>query len=177
MKSKSTGRRFDLSEAVLFYIISALIIFTALKMVLSKNLVHSALFMAATFAGVAFIYLLLNADYIAIVQIMVYVGAISILFVFGVMLTKRSSMGESSLTNRYRAYGAVVAIALFAVFAANIFNTGFAQGSLTPAETNVISIASLLLNDYSIAFEASGILLLVATIGAVVIGKGVKNSR
>jgi NADH-quinone oxidoreductase subunit J len=166
-----------MSASILFYIISALIIFAALEMVLSKNLVHSALFMAAAFAGVAMIYLLLNADYIAIVQIMVYVGAISILFVFGVMLTKRTNMGESNMPNRYRVYGAIIAAALFAVLAAHIVTSGFVSGTGAPQDGTIPSIASLMLNDYSIAFEISGILLLVATIGAVVIGKGARKSK
>lgn len=166
-----------MSEALLFYIISALIIFTALKMVLSKNLVHSALFMAGTFACVAMIYLLLSADFIAIVQIMVYVGAISILFVFGVMLTRRTNMAESNLSNRYRIYGAVVAAALFIVFAANVFTLSYVPGTGAPSGNTVLSIASLLFGDYSIAFETAGILLLVATIGAVVIGKGVRKTK
>jgi NADH-quinone oxidoreductase subunit J len=123
------------------------------------------------------IYLLLNADYIAIVQIMVYVGAISILFVFGVMLTKRTNMAESNMPNRYRVYGAIVAAALFVVLAAHIFTSGFTAGNCAPQGDTVTSIASLMLNDYSVAFEISGILLLVATIGAVVIGKGARKSK
>lgn len=163
--------------SILFYIIAALIIFTALKMVLSSNLVHSALFMAATFMGIAFIYLLLNADYLAIVQIMVYVGAISILFVFGVMLTKRSYMEGSSAFNRYKIYGAVVAVVLFVVLIVTLIQTYFVQGTGEAVESTIKAISGLLLNDYAIAFEVAGILLLVATIGAIVIGKGVKEQK
>ncbi|WP_055667183.1 NADH-quinone oxidoreductase subunit J [Desnuesiella massiliensis] len=163
--------------SILFYIISAFIIFAALKMVLSTNLVHSALFMAATFIGIAMIYLLLNADYLAVVQIMVYVGAISILFVFGVMLTKRGDMGESSGFNRYKVYGAFTALAIFLAFARIIISSEFAPVAGTAPESTIMDIASLLLNDYSVAFEIAGILLLVATVGAIVIGKGVKQSK
>lgn len=163
--------------SILFYIISAFIIFAALKMVLSTNLVHSALFMAATFIGIAMIYLLLNADYLAVVQIMVYVGAISILFVFGVMLTKRGDMGESSGFNRYKVYGAFTALAVFLAFARIIISSEFVPVAGTTPESTIMDIASLLLNDYSVAFEIAGILLLVATVGTIVIGKGVKQSK
>lgn len=163
--------------SILFYIIGAFVIFAALKMVLSTNLVHSALFMAATFIGIAMIYLLLNADYLAVVQIMVYVGAISILFVFGVMLTKRGDMAESSGFNRYKIYGAFTALALFLAFAGIIISADFPAAVDMVPEPTIRAIALLLLNDYSVAFEVVSILLLVATIGAIVIGKGVKQSK
>jgi NADH:ubiquinone oxidoreductase subunit 6 (subunit J) len=163
--------------SIIFYVVAALIIFTALKMVLSTNLVHCALFMAATFMFIAIIYILLNADYLAIVQVMIYVGAISILFVFGVMLTKRTYMEDSSQFNRYRKYGAVVAILIFLVFVRTIIVSSFVSSGGTGADSTILGISSLLLNDYSIAFEVSGILLLSATIGAIVIGKGVKESK
>lgn len=163
--------------SIVFYAVAALIIFTALKMVLSTNLVHSALYMAAAFVCIAVIYILLNADYLAAVQIMVYVGAITILLVFGIMLTKREYMEKSTQFNRYKIYGAVVAAALFIVFAANIFTAKFIPSDTAQAESTIMGISTLLLNDYSIAFQVVGILLLVATIGAIVIGKGVKKSR
>lgn len=166
-----------MAQSIIFYVVAALIIFTALKMVLSTNLVHSALFMAATFMCIAILYILLNADYLAIVQVMIYVGAISILFVFGVMLTKRTYMEDSSQFNKYKKYGAVLAILIFIVFVRAIIVSSFAPSGGTAAESTIAAISTLLLNDYSIAFEVSGMLLLSATIGAIVIGKGVKESK
>jgi NADH-quinone oxidoreductase subunit J len=162
-------------SSAIFYVVAALIIFAALKMVFSANLMHSALFMAVTFACIAVIYILLNADYLAVVQVMVYVGAITVLFVFGVMLTKREYMDKDNQFNHYKLYGAIVAAAIFAVFAANIFNAEFALSKAAPAVSTINAISSLLLNDYAIAFQAAGVLLLVSTVGAIVIGKGVKN--
>jgi NADH:ubiquinone oxidoreductase subunit 6 (subunit J) len=163
--------------SVIFYLIAALIIFTALKMILSTNLVHSTLFMAATFFGIAMIYVLLNADYLAIVQIMVYVGAISILFIFGVMLTKRSSMEESNQFNKYKTSSLIVVAALFLVFAITIFGIEFTPSDVAGVDSSINAISSLLLNDYSIAFEISGVSLLLSTIGAIAIGKGVKEEK
>jgi NADH-quinone oxidoreductase subunit J len=164
-------------ESILFYVIAAFIIFMALNMVLSSNIVHSSLFMAATFLGVAFVYVLLQADYMAVVQIMVYVGAISVLFVFGVMLTSRTDIEQSNNFNRYKIYGGIITAVFFFVLTRVILGANFVPVKIENAESTISAIAKLLLNDYSIAFEASSILLLVATIGAIVIGKGVKQSK
>lgn len=163
--------------SIVFYVVAALIIFTALKMILSTNLVHSALFMAATFMCIAIIYVLLSADYLAVVQVMVYVGAISILFVFGVMLTKRNDIEDSSNFNRYKKYAVIVAILIFAVFVRTIAVSSFSPSSDPQLESTISGISSLLLNEDSIALEVSALLLLVSTIGAIVIGKGVKESK
>lgn len=164
-------------SSILFYLIAALIIFMALKMVLSSDLVHSALFMAATFLGIAFIYILLQADYMAIVQIMVYVGAISILFIFGVMLTKRNDMAETNNANRYKTMAAIIAGILFLVLIRIILSASFVPAEVQNNGSTIAAIANLLLNDFPVAFEASSILLLVATIGAIIIGKGVKVQK
>ena len=141
--------------SLLFYCIAALIIFTALKMVLSTNLIHSALFMAATFMGIAMIFILLNADYLAIVQVMVYVGAISILFVFGVMLTKEQIWRRAiDLTGiRYMEYCCCSTISSFYK---NIFSCEFISNTAGTSESTILAISTLLLKDYSIAFEVSG---------------------
>jgi NADH-quinone oxidoreductase subunit J len=163
--------------SVLFYIIAAIILFTALNMVLSKNLVHSILFMVATFIGIAFVYVLLQADYLAVVQILVYVGAISVMFVFGVMLTRRDSMSVSNRFNRYAVFAGLAAVAILLLFGRIILMTGFNPAKPVPAESTIIPISSLLLNDYIIPFEISGVLLLVSMIGAIIIGKGVKHTK
>ena len=164
-------------SSVLFYIISALILLFALKMVFSRNLVHSALFMVAVFVGIAFIYVMLEADYMAIVQIMVYVGAISVLFVFGVMLTRRDSMEKSNQFNRYRFFAGLVAATLMLILGRIILMTAFIPGTGVAPDSSIYAISLLLLNDYAIPFEVSGILLLTAMIGAIIIGKGVKNPK
>lgn len=162
---------------VLFYIIAAIVIFTALSMVLSKNLVHSILFMVATFIGIAFVYVLLQADYLAVVQILVYVGAISVLFVFGVMLTRRDSMAVSNRFNRYSVFAGLAAAAILLLFGRIILMTHFNPVEQASPESTIIPISSLLLNDYIVPFEIAGVLLLVSMIGAIIIGKGVKHSK
>ena len=162
---------------IMFYIIAALIIFAAIKMIFSSNMIHSILFMVVAFVGIAFIYILLEADYLAIVQILVYVGAISILFVFGVMLTRRNTMAQSNNFNKYKVYGIFVALALGIILVRVILITNLVPSVAITDISTINAISGLLLKDYAIAFEVSGILLLVAMIGAIIIGKGVKNPK
>ncbi|KPU46097.1 NADH-quinone oxidoreductase subunit J [Oxobacter pfennigii] len=162
---------------VIFYVAALLIIFAAIRMVNSTNLVHSTLFMAAAFAGIAIIYILLNADYLAIVQLMIYVGAISVLFVFGVMLTKRKDISISSTFGRYKIGGIIVSLSVFAVFAACLLTFKYVPSNEAAPESSIHAISSLLFNDDAITFEITGMLLLTATIGAIVIGRGVKEQK
>jgi NADH:ubiquinone oxidoreductase subunit 6 (subunit J) len=170
-------------ESFLFYAFAALVVLSALAMILSRNLVHSALYMAAAFLGMAFVYLLLRADYIAVVQILVYVGAISILFVFGIMLTKRDRMDGSNGFNRYGAIAGLVGLALFALLARAVTITGAsraappAEAIQAPAGGSAVAISNLFLGQMALPLEASALLLLAALAGAVVIGKGREKSK
>jgi len=176
-------------QTVLFYIYALIIVVSALAMVLSRNLVHSALFMAAAFLGMAFIYLLLQADYVAVVQILVYVGAVSVLFVFGVMLTKRARMEDTNRFNRYGVIAVFVGLALFALLvrAITVSGTvtahaavaadavakaaGSAAGSDPTPSGSAVSISGLLLGEMALPLEASGLLLLAALTGAIALGR------
>ena len=164
-------------SSIIFYILSLIIIVSAIKMVSSTNLVHSALFMVLAFIGVAGIFITLYADYLALVQILVYVGAISVLLVFGIMLTKRANMNDSNLFNKYKIPAAIVSFALFAALAYFTLLSNFSGSKSIPPEGTVNQISSLLFNNYLIAFETAGVLLLVALVGAIIIGKGVNNSK
>jgi len=166
------------TSTVLFYLFGILILFAAVGTVASSNLVHSALYLVAAFIGVACIFLLLYADFLALVQLLVYVGAISVLLVFGVMLTRRSDIRESNPFGALKIAGGLVSVALFLVAGRLILLTGWGTSTSVPAEQGTINqITDLLLTDYAIPFEAAGILLLVAMIGAIIIGKGVDNHK
>jgi NADH:ubiquinone oxidoreductase subunit 6 (subunit J) len=167
-------------DSLLFYAFAALVVGAGLAMVLSRNLVHGALYMAAAFLGMAFVYLLLRADYVAVVQILVYVGAISILFVFGIMLTKRERMEDTNRFNRYGLAAALVGLGLFALLARAIAVSGTvaaaaaeaAARSAAPTAESAAAISGLLLGELALPLEASALLLLAALVGAIVIGKG-----
>jgi NADH:ubiquinone oxidoreductase subunit 6 (subunit J) len=165
------------ASAIVFYILAVIIIASALKMVVSTNLVHSALFMVLAFIGVAGIFITLYADYLALVQILVYVGAISVLLVFGVMMTKRGDIKESNLFNKYKIPAVVVCFAIFTVITYFVFHTDFIHTGNDLQQGSISSIANLLFNDYLIPFEIAGVLLLVALVGAIIIGKGENNTK
>ena len=164
-------------SAILFYIIAVFMLFFATMMVVSTNLVHSALYMVVAFVGVAAIYAMLSADFLAAVQLLVYVGAISVLLVFGVMLTRRGDIRSSNPFNRYKYVGLLVVASLFGVFYMFLAPTEWPISDIAPATTTVAKIADLMLNQYVVPFEAAAMLLLVAMVGAIIIGKGVSSSQ
>lgn len=162
-------------ESILFYLFGAIILFTALRMIFSRNIVHSLVNMVAAFVGIAFIYILLHADYLAVVQILIYVGAVSVMFTFGIMLSRRDNMDVSNPFNRFWPWAAVTALAFFALVCRIIVLTPVPAAQTSSGVDSVKAIAALLMNDYVIAFEAAGVLLLVALVGAIMLGKGVNH--
>jgi NADH-quinone oxidoreductase subunit J len=164
-------------ELALFIITALLTISAAVAMVLSHNAVHSALWLVLNFFGVAVIYLLLNAPFLAMVQITVYAGAIMVLFLFVIMLLG-SEKGQEEVnglpwqTPVALVLGLVlVSIAGYALFAAPV--PALALQTVPPADGASIGapsqIARALFNTYLLPFEITSVLLLVALIGAVVL--------
>jgi len=158
-----------------FGLISLVIIGAAVLMVASRQLVHMVLWMAVCFLGVASLYFLLDADYLGLVQIMVYAGAVSIMMIFGVMLTQRPDIRELLLFNNQTRLALLVAILLLAVTGGMVAGTRWLilPGARVPADT-VGHIGTLLLSRYVIPFEVAALLLLAALVGAIVIAKEVK---
>lgn len=160
---------------IIFYIFAAITILSALFVVTTRNIVHSAFFLLFTFFGVAGIYVLLGADFIAIAQIMVYVGGILILILFGVMLTNKIT-GVEIRTGTVQMLPAAIGVGLFmgAVVSVMIWTNWKTEPGIMPA-TTVKDIGFLLINDYVLIFELLGILLLVALIGAASIARREKE--
>lgn len=156
----------DLSTPV-FYFFSLLTVVSAGIMVFSKNIVHSAFALMFSLLGVAVLYVLLYADFIAATQLLVYVGGILILILFGMMLTNQG------LTDKFEAVtvnllpaslmAAITAILLIYTYIATSWAT------ITPEERSatVYDLGMLLMNDYVLPFIAVGVLLLIAIIGAI----------
>lgn len=159
--------------SLLFYIVSFITLITAVAAMTMRNLVHAALLLALSFVSVAGIYVLLHADFLAAVQILIYGGAIPVLIVFGVMLTRTPGNKESNPVNRQTVlWGSGVAALLFAVLMLALNKAEFAvKGTLT-SEPSVEGIARLMLGDFLISFEAAAVLLLAAMIGAIVLARG-----
>jgi uncharacterized MnhB-related membrane protein len=102
-----------IAQNIFFGIIAALMIFGAIRVVTSKNVVHAALWLVCVLAGAAAQYLLVYAEFVAVTQVLVYVGAVMVLFLFGVMLTRAKLGREGDLNNKNWALGIPVAVVLF----------------------------------------------------------------
>lgn len=161
----------DLIYTIAFYALAALCLAAAAGVIFQKNLVHSALCLALTFIGIAGLYVLLQADYLAAVQLLVYNGAVAIMIVIGVMLTQQGDMGNSNPSNKLMLPAAVVTAALLGVSGWAIYATKWTVSSQVPG-VSLDAITKLLFNDYAIALEAAAVLLLVAMVGAITLAKG-----
>lgn len=163
---------------LVFVGVALFIIAAALGVVISKNIVHSALFLVLTFLGVAAIYFQLNSAFIGIIQILVYAGAITILIIFAVMLVMDKAPSKTNLpvpSPKKRMLGAYV-IMLFTVFMGGaVLYTEWPQVIAETRPSEIKLIANLFLGDYVVAFEVAAILLLVAVIGAIMLAKGAED--
>lgn len=159
----------------IFYALAAVILGSAILVVTLKNLVHCVLWLAVCFIGIAGLFMMLNADFLAMVQILVYAGAVCIMVVFGVMLTQRRDMSTSNLFNGQFKVAGLVAF-LTAVLCGFLgYQTAWTV-SATPVPPDTIgNIAELLLSKYVIPFEVAAILLLVALIGAILLAREVQT--
>lgn len=161
---------------IIFWLIAVVTLGSALLMVTSKNIFHSALYMVVTFIGVAGVYLMLQADFLAAVQILVYAGAITIFIVFGIMLTVRGSMKQTNMFSGSVLPAGIVSLALIAINTAMVLKTKWPLNNVMPPNETVPQIANLLLAKYIIPFEVAAALLLVALLGAIIIAKEVKKT-
>ena len=162
-----------MTDQILFFVLAAIAVISAVSMLLSKNAIYSAMFLVLNFLTIAVIYLLLNAAFIAMVQITVYAGAIMVLFLFVIMLlgAERAARGESL------AWQAPLAILLAGLlvleFAYVLFSRqrGLLESFEKVAEGfgSPSAIGALLFNRYLIPFEVTSILLLIAMVGAIII--------
>jgi NADH-quinone oxidoreductase subunit J len=159
---------------ILFWILSVLALFSALMMITSKNPVHSVLWLIVTFFSISGHYILLNAQFLAIVNIIVYAGAIMVLFLFVIMLMNLNNTVEPKKNRWLKLAGAVAGGCLLLVLVAALKDSEV-KDQLTELKTGEIglikNLGRELFSTYVIPFEVSSILFLSAMVGAVVIGK------
>ena len=162
------------AQNIAFGIIATVMIVGAFRVVTSKNVVHAALWLVCVLAVAAAQYLLVYAEFVAITQILVYVGAVMVLFLFGVMLTRARIGNESELHNKNWSLGIPVALVLFAAMAIALVG-GFKDEQL-PAPSKAIridtqSISDTIFTPYLLPFWALSFVLLIAVIGAIVLAR------
>ncbi len=151
---------------LIFYLFAAITVISAFFVVTTRNIVYSAYYLLFTFFGVAGIYVLLGADFIAVVQLVVYVGGILILLLFGVMLTNRITNVQIK-TGTIKIAPAAIGVALFAgILGAALLKTNWKTINSEIPISTTHTLGLLLIQQYAVVFELLGILLLIALIGA-----------
>ena len=168
---------------IAFIILAAVAVAAALGMLLSRNAVHSALYLVLNFITVAVFYLVLNAPFIAMVQITVYAGAIVVLFLFVIMLLGadklRGAADEVRGSERYHRYLAVfLALVLIGVFGYLLLQNNVGGTTLSPTiDASPQALGMRLFQNYVFPFEVTGVLLLAAIAGVVIFGQTKKRGK
>lgn len=155
---------------IVFIIIAALTLVSAVAAMTLRNPVHCALCVAVAFGGLAAFYLQLGAPFVGWAQVLVYVGAVAILIVFAILLTRSGEPGPWRGISKSVIVGVAVALVVFGVLAKAILTSSVAERELpTRAEPTVKQIGNQLMTRYVLPLEVIGLLLTAATIGAVII--------
>ena len=161
-------------QIVSFGLLAVMVIGTALGVVLLPNIVHSAFLLAAVFLSISGIYILLNADFVAAAQILVYVGAVNVLILFAIMLVNKQE-DFSQVPKRWirQVATALVGLGLLALLTTMILITPWPLSSVSPAvvENTLVTIAEHFFSDFLLPFELASVLLLMAMVGAIIIAR------
>ncbi len=156
---------------IIFYLFASITLVSAFLVVTVRNIVHSAFYLLFTFFGVAGIYVLLGADFVAVVQLLVYVGGILILLLFGVMLTNKITSVQIK-SGSIQVIPAAVGVGLFAgILTSSLVSTNWKSYDTQIPTTTAYALGNLLISQYAVVFELLGILLLIALIGAATMAR------
>lgn len=154
-----------------FWFIAIFTVISAITVVVNNQLLYSAIALLFTLFGVAGMYIFLWADFIAGVQLLVYIGGINVLIIFGIMLTNRISSVRLSQTNMQQGIGGVVGLWTFIMLTVVITKTQWYQSPGIEPSSTVYELGTLLMTKYLLPFEAASILLLGALIGAAILSR------
>ncbi|GAA3443704.1 NADH-quinone oxidoreductase subunit J [Planomonospora venezuelensis] len=159
-------------QEIVFLLLGAMAVGSALLVVTTRQLVHAALWLVVCFGALAGCYLVLTAEFVAWVQVLIYVGAVIVLLLFGIMLTRAPIGRTADLDSGNRAVAAVVAVATAAVLVTVVVD-GFrnAYAPLDPGAGSAGELGSAIFRNWVLPFEALSVLLLAALIGAIVISR------
>ncbi len=159
---------------IIFIFIAILTLFSAIKVVTTPKMIHAALWLIATLFGVAVNFVLLNATFLAVVQVVVYVGAIAILMIFAIMLTRKVMEDDGPQVNSNWGWAAVLGLVLFVGLTVLLLNSG-AEGMTLPVMAvdfdPIAALGEQLVspNAFVLPFEVASVLLLAALIGAIAV--------
>ena len=156
---------------LLFYAVAALTIGSALIVALSRNIVYSAFALLGAFMGVAGLYVLLAADFVAVVQVLVYVGGILVLTIFAVMLTHRVSDVQVSNRSVGRGWALGIVALVVLVLGRAVLSAKWARAPEATVGPTTYGIGNAFLTEYVLPFELASVVLLAALVGAIVLSR------
>ncbi|MBM3705389.1 MAG: NADH-quinone oxidoreductase subunit J [Actinobacteria bacterium] len=161
-------------------IISFILVISAIMVVAGRHILHSAFYLAATLLCVAMYFILLRAEYLAAVQILVYIGSIVVLILFALMMTRTKVGHRTNISNNQRIFAALVALALFVCLTLVFYNAKIDTVADNVSNLKIISIkefANILFSGYTLPFEVASVLLLAALVGSVVLAMKEKTDE
>jgi NADH-quinone oxidoreductase subunit J len=159
---------------IIFILVAAATLGAAAMVVITRNMVHAALWLVVALFGIAVFYVLLNAGFLAVAQVVIYIGAIAILMIFAIMLTRRIAVDTGSQSNSNWPYAALLSVVVFGglVWMLSRWGSFMAPASpLSPRADPLRELGQALVspNAYVIPFEVASVLLLAALIGAIMV--------
>ena len=160
------------AQNIFFGILAAIVAISALRMVTTRNIVHAALYLVAVLAGLGALYVLLTAEFVAPTQVLVYIGAVMVLFLFGIMLTKAPLGNVMEMTGRQWPLAALVAALLGGVTIYSLVDRFGSERLNTDGPIyRTPDVSDEVFSTYIVPFEAVSVLLLAALIGAIVLAR------
>ncbi len=159
-------------QLVSFGLLAVMMIGSALGVVLFDNIVYSAFLLGGVFVSIAGMYILLNADFVAAAQLLIYVGAVNVLILFAIMLVnKRQNFVPFPTVWVRKALTGVVSLGLFALLSTMILTTPWSISSAIPTKDSIVVIGQHFFSDFLLPFEVASVLLLMAMVGAIILAR------
>lgn len=157
-------------QQYVFAVIAALIAVSAVRLVTTRNVVHAALYLLLVLSGAAMLFLLFTAEFVGWVQVLIYIGAVVVLLLFGLMLT-RAPIGRTALDNQMRGLAALVALGLFVIMSTVLWRTFEGRTLEFKQVAQTADVGQMLFTRFVLPFEVVSVLLLAALVGAVVLAR------
>lgn len=159
-------------EPVVFWSLTVVVLMSAILVVTLRNIFHAGLALVATFIGVAGFYLALRADFLAVIQILIYAGAIAVLILFAILMTQKAGTHVMPVHNSLKYVGMIVVFSLLLILAFGIKVT-FMEFVMVPKVNGLVlrEIGRFLLTSYLLPFEIISVVLLAAMIGAIIVAR------
>nr|MBO2498195.1 NADH-quinone oxidoreductase subunit J [Acidimicrobiia bacterium] len=155
-----------------YLVVGVLTLVSAFRVVTSQNVVHAALFLVAALGGVAVNFILLSAEFVALVVVLVYIGAVIVLFLFGIMITRAPTGLDVALDNDKKLPAALISLVVFAVLSyATVTTFGNAELVEIGTATDTASLARAFIGRFVVPFEVVGFILLAALVGGIAIAR------